>query len=349
MKFSPRIGWAALIAGLLLLAGIGMWKTASDRPPSGSLPPRVLVKNPAGVMGTSCQIAAIVKDDLDADRAGTAMKGAEAALRGVESRMSRWIEESEVSRLNRAPVGESVALSPDVMTVLKSARNAAAVTDGAFDITCRPLLLLWKEAGRRGAPPTEAEIAAAQQASRWSFLELTEEGAVKTGGEAQIDLGGIAKGYAIDRAIEDLQISGIPGGLVDVGGDLRCYGSPPDGSGWVVDIQSPFGEGVLGKVRLREGKAVCTSGGYARFTEIQGKRYSHIVDPRTGYPVDAVPSVTVIAPTAMEADIWATALSVLGPEGLSRLPDGVEALLIQGDSKNLKKTATAGFPAVEYE
>ncbi|HBO43241.1 MAG TPA: hypothetical protein DD670_04760, partial [Planctomycetaceae bacterium] len=172
-------------------------------------------------------------------------------------------------------------------------------------------------------------------------IDLGDRAATKHAATAQVDLGGIAKGYAIDRALAAVRAAGTEGGLIDVGGDVAVFGKPPKGSFWPVDVRNPFGPGVLTRLHIVEG-AVCTSGDYARFQTIEGRRYSHIIDPRTGRPAWSVPSVTVIAPSAVTADIWATALSVLGPEGLERLPGDVEAILIEGSESDNKIHCTPG-------
>ncbi len=277
-------------------------------------------------MGTTCTLVAVADDR---ERARDALGRAEAALRRVEALMSTWLADSEASRLNRARAGERVALSSETLAVLQTARQAASQTEGAFDITCGPVIELWREAGRRGRLPSQSEIEQARAASSWRSIELMEGGAAKLVDTVQVDLGGIAKGYGIDRAVEAMRAAGARGGLVDVGGDLRCFGQPPDGSVWTVDVRDPFGEGRLVELGLAGG-GVCTSGSYARFVEIEGRRYSHIVDPRSGRPADAIPSVTVIAGTALDADVWATALSVLGAEGLARLPAQMEAVVVTG-------------------
>ncbi|MHC4180866.1 MAG: FAD:protein FMN transferase, partial [Planctomycetota bacterium] len=214
--------------------------------------------------------------------------------------------------------------------------------EGAFDVTCRPLIELWLAAGERGVVPDQSEVAAARAASNWELFELTDTGATKRRATARVDLGGIAKGWAIDRAADVLRRADLSGGMVDVGGDLVCFGRPPQGESWPVTVQDPLGPGDLAKLRL-PGGAVCTSGGYARFTEIAGKRYSHIIDPRTSRPADAALSVTIVADTAVTADIWATALSVLGPEGLEKLPNAVEAMIMMGTRDDHQILYTPGF------
>ena len=275
----------------------------------------------------------------------TGMQGlreAEAALRRVEGLMSAWIADSEISRLKAAGAGKEVELSAETLDVLRAARQAALDSDGAFDVTCRPLIELWRAAGDRGSGPSEAEIRKARDRCGWDHFDLTGRGLIKRTAEARVDLGGIAKGYGIDLAVLALQQSGASGGLVDVGGDLRCFGESEEGAYWVVELKRPFGDGMLARLRVKDA-AVCTSGNYARFVEIAGRRYSHIIDPRSGRPAKAVPSATVLAPSAMTADIWATALSVLGEEGFSLLPRQVEAMIVLGSAEDHRAICTPGF------
>jgi thiamine biosynthesis lipoprotein len=140
----------------------------------------------------------------------------------------------------------------------------------------------------------------------------------------------------------------IAGGLVDVGGDLRVFGEPPSDRQWKVDIRDPYRkESILLTIRIAEG-AVCTSGDYFRYVEIGGRRYSHIIDPRSGQPAREAHSSTVAAPSAMIADAWATALSVLGPRGFELLPKDMEGLVVYGERKSPRLVATKGFIDLIY-
>ncbi|MCJ7752256.1 MAG: FAD:protein FMN transferase, partial [Armatimonadetes bacterium] len=325
----------ALILGLAALTGVALWKTSA--PPPFSAP--FLVSHPEGVMGTTCTLVAVTADPAQGQKA---LRDAESVLRRVEGLMSTWLSDSEISRLNQAAAGEEVALSPETLLVLDTASGAALETDGAFDVTCRPVIELWREAAERGSLPSDAELENARAASSWELIELTPTGASKQAGSARVDLGGIAKGYGIDQSLDAMRAAGVLGALVDVGGDLRCFGQPPQASLWMVDVRDPFSEGRLAELGVW-GAAVCTSGDYARFVEIEGRRYSHIADPRTGRLAEAACSVTVVAQTAMEADIWATALSVLGRDGIERLPSGVEAMLVIGEADDYDMVCTPGF------
>jgi len=326
-----------LLLGLLALVGLGMWKTGGRNAPPQVLMPRRI----EGVMGTDATLAVVLHPNdrlLGAD----ALQEAEQSLRDAEAELSTWIHRSELGRLNRAKATVEVPLSAHARQLLQTARRAHRETGGVFDITCRPVIELWRTAGQRKQLPTDDQIAAAQNESNWGTFELTDRGAKKRKPTARVDLGGIAKGYAIDQALGVLSRSGIAGGLVNIGGDLACFGHPPAGEAWEVDVQHPFRDGPFGTLQIAGG-AVCTSGNYRRFTEIDGRRYSHIIDPRTGRPAEQTASVTVLADSALTADIWATALSILGTDGFGRLPAGVEAMVIEGDRDDYRVHATGVF------
>ena len=325
------------IGCLAVLVGVGLWITGGDLG-RGRL---VLNRRPKAVMGTTCSLAVITEARAQ-EAADVALDHAEAAIRKVEARMSSWLEDSEISRLARAPVGKSLPLAPETLEVLSVAREACRETGGAFDVTCSPVIRLWRDAAGKNRPPDDSQLLQAREQSSWDLFELGDGRAARLGPEACLDLGGIAKGHAIDRAVEILKREGLQGGLVDIGGDLACFGLPPAGQFWIVDIQNPFDSSVLIKLRLVEG-AVCTSGDYARPIIIGPRRYSHIINPASGRPTDALPSVTVFAPKARTADIWATALSVLGPKGFERLPRDVEAMIVVGTADDFSIIATAGM------
>jgi len=337
-----RLIGGSLILTLLVLTGVGLWKTSDRQAPDRIAPNRIaVVRRCRAVMGTSCTLAAVVPPGSEA-HAEEVLQEAEAVLRRAEARMSSWLKDSEIGRLNAADADEEVPLSPQTLEVLRLARRTNVQTGGAFDVTCRPLIELWREAGKRGAVPGPSELAATRAASNWELIQLGDSGVTKLKATARVDLGGIAKGYAIDRAADVLRRANLSGGMVDIGGDLVCFGAPPEGESWPVDVKNPLGPGHLATLRLPSG-AVCTSGGYARFIQIGGKRYSHIIDPRTGRPADTALSVTVVAADAVTADIWATALSVLGTEGLEQLPDGVEAMMMVGTKDDPEMVCTDGF------
>lgn len=333
-----KLNWrpAAAVLALGLLVFVARLRIGADDHRLASA-----THSPQRIMGTDSRLIAIAP----ASRPYIASRGvddAEQTLRRAESLMSTYLDASQVSQINAAPADQWITIDPQVATVLSAAQRFHERTDGAFDITARPLFQLWRRSAAAGHLPKAADIAAARGASNWKLLQIPDHRIRKQSTTVQIDLGGIAKGYAIDQAIEAMQAAGCEGGLVDVGGDVRVFGPPPRGERWHVGLRDPFSGEVLMNLAIDD-RAVCTSGNYARFVEVGGRQYSHIVDPRTGHPADLVPSVTVVAPVAMTADGWATALSVLGEEGLELLPDEVEAMMIIGDREDYHAASTPGF------
>jgi thiamine biosynthesis lipoprotein len=263
--------------------------------------------------------------------------------------MSTYDSGSELSCLNRAATGERVPLSGSTVEVLEEARRLSERTGGAFDVTVRPLMKLWESSARRDRVPSAAELKTARRRMGLENLDLGPDSATKHLEALEISLDAIAKGYAIHRAVEAMRGHGLTGGLVDVGGDIECFGRPLDGRAWRIAVQHPRSADRLLTLELGgqlPGRAVCTSGDYRRYMTIAGRRYSHIIDPRSGRPAEAAASVTVIGPDAFQADGWATALSVLGPnQGLARLPVGNDwqALFVIDEAAGVAIRKSNGF------
>ncbi len=302
------------------------------------------------VMGT---IARIVAVGMDEAVAAECIEAGFSELVGVDELMSDYKEDSEISRVNRDAGREAVEVGEAVFEVLERSVEFSEKTGGVFDITVGPLVDLWRAAGEGGRMPTEEDIAEAEAKVGYDKLKL--DAAKRTVRFAvdgmRLDLGGIAKGYAIDKAVVAMREKGAIGGMVDVGGDIRCFGAPPRGRGeWMVGLQNPSiskadtsGQLVL-TLKLAD-KAVATSGDYRRFVLIDGKRFSHIVNPVAISAAGELVSVTIIAASALEADALATAVSVLGSEkGLELVEksEGVEAILIPvGDEGKIIKSSGA--------
>ncbi len=322
-------------AATLVVAAVVLHLNAPDQVTRGI--------HPKGVMGTTCTIV-IHADKKNVNAFSKGPEQAERKLRHVEALMSSKLDRSAISIINTSPVNEPGRFPTEVMTVLREAKIAHKETGGAFDVTIGPLIELWKYSGRVETVPDEMLITQARQASQWTDFKLGDDDSVtRTRDTAMFDLGGIAKGFGIDQAVETMIDSGATAGWVDVGGDLRFFGQNPEGVDWSIKIRDPFDEDrILGRVHITEG-SVCTSGNYNRYVTIGDQRFSHIIDPRTGMPADASPSVTVVAPTAIQADIWATALSVLGPDGLAKLPEGVHAMMLVGDDTSYETFMSDGF------
>ena len=346
-RTSLAIVLAVLTAIVVLIAVVTRQGSVADKPALARM-----VARPQGVMGTRAELTAIVRAD-QLDLARRALHLAENRLRGVEALMSRYIEFSEVSRLNAVSEGQSVQLSEETLEVLTAARKLTEQTLGAFDPTFAPVFALWAKCGRQDPPrvPTADELAAARKICGWKhFQSVGTDRVKKITSKAAIDLGGIAKGYALDEAAEAMRTAGVVGALVNVGGDIRCLGSRGDGTPWRVEVRNPFrsaeGAAPLAVLRVSDG-AVCTSGNYERGEVIHGRRHSHIKDPRTGLSVDSAPSVTVIADNATTADGWATALSVLGPDGLDLIPakSNIQVMVVFGTADEHRFRKTPGFDA----
>lgn len=330
----PALGIVAL---LVVLSMVGLWRDG------GEADPLQFSYQPSAVMGTQCKLTVVMPKSKGSD-GDHVLRAAEAALRDVEVHMSTYLGSSELSQFNAAPAGKIVELSPQTMEVLRLSRELCTRTGGAFDVTCRPIIEVWKHAGKVGRLPTKDEIAEAKDHIGWEHIKLLQSAAQKRIDEVSVDLGGIAKGYAIDLAIQAMIAGGATGGLVDVGGDVRSFGRRADGKRWRVGVRNPFAQSLMETLEI-EAAAVCTSGNYERFVEIRQKRYSHIVDPRTGWVAEMTPSVTVVAPTAAVADAWATALSVLGVDGMRLIPSGsrIEAMIVVGTPQDYQTHRTAGF------
>jgi thiamine biosynthesis lipoprotein len=319
-KFAETWTWltAAVILTVLTVAGVRLASRREPGFPSRSAAPLV--------MGTTCRLVVVgPAGPLDAGQLDGALLAARRELEAVERRMSTYDPDSELSRFNRSPIGQPMPLSPPTLEVLRAAAQLSRQTGGAFDVTMRPLGLLWREAGQRDQLPDSEELKRVRTQVGFQHVSLDADAASRQIAGLEISLDAIAKGYAIHRAIQAMQRFPLAGGLVDVGGDIECFGRPADAEYWRIAVQDPRSNGRLLTLRLGGPDcppiAVCTSGDYQRFVTIRGHRYSHILDPRTGYPVERAASVTVIGPDATRADGWATALSVLGPdEGLRMLP-----------------------------
>ncbi len=251
------------------------------------------------------------------------------AMKDVEQRMSAYEPLSEVTAINAAAGEGAVRVSEDTFEVIALALEVAEMTGGTFDPTVFPLVEIWQQ-----PLPSQEAI---DEALAWvdhqkvildpdtQQVELLETG-------MGLDLGGIAKGYAVDRAAQELRRAGIERALIDAGGDLYGLGQRIDDTPWRIAVQHPrAGDRYLVVVPLVE-QAVVTSGDYQRYTEVAGVRYHHIYDPRTGWPADTgLISSTVLAPSADWADGLSTALFVLGLRAAMELVerlDGVEALLV---------------------
>lgn len=288
------------------------------------------------VMGTFANIIAV------ADSPRTAKECINAAineLNRIDRMMSSYDPDSQLSQINKNAFKEPVFLGPELSEVLSAAVAYSEKTGGAFDITVGPVVDLWRQAEKAKKNPSKKQLEAARSKVGYKKLQFGQfGGTLKFGVEGmRLDLGGIAKGYAIDLAVRAMQDTGALGGMVDVGGDIRCFGSPPKSrDNWLVGLQDPAVEdGLLLVLKLND-MAVATSGNYQRFVVVEGQKHSHILDPQTSSSADKLTSVTIIAPKAIDADAFATAVSVMGAEKglllIESTPD-TEAVVIPAENK----------------
>jgi thiamine biosynthesis lipoprotein len=290
-------------------------------------------------MGTTLTFIAYTNQHVDeaAVRAGIARAIEE--MRRLEDLMSEWRADSEIGRLN-AQAGEWVSVSPATLEVVEKSLWVGKLSGGVFDITFQTMSGLWRFGGDSDPQPklpAQAAVAAAKKLVDYRKVEVNaERSALRIGKEQKIGLGGIAKGYIVDRAASILKNAGIDAFLVQAGGDLYGAGKKPDGSRWVSGIQDPRGaQGSFFATLELEDHAFSTAGDYARSYVIGKKRYHHIIDPRTGYPATACRSVTIWAKDAFVADAIDDAVFILGPErGLELVESTDDAGAVIVDSQN---------------
>jgi thiamine biosynthesis lipoprotein len=298
-----------------LALGVGVFVVAA-LPSLGRRVPR-LVRRRVPLMGTIGEVGVV---HADARAAHAAIDRAFDALRDVEARMSRFLPDSDVGRANARAAFEPVRVGEETAFVLERALALAEASGGRFDPCLGRAVALW-DVTRRTAPPAADEVRryAGRRLHRALRLERGARGAlVRFEDEAvAIDLGGIAKGHGVDRAVAALRAAGVEHALVNVGGDLRVLGERPGGGPWRVGVRDPLdGRRIAETFDLTDG-AVATSGDAERFFEHGGRRYHHILDAETGAPRRTrLHSATVRAPTCLEADGAATlAFLALAPAG----------------------------------
>lgn len=242
----------------------------------------------------------------------------DAILQAFNQIASTYIADSELSQLNAAPTGTWLPVGENLYDMLLIATEISVLSNGAFDITVGPLVSRWgfgPEA--RAAAPEEAEVAALLTQIGYQRLAIDFSAQqVQKQGDISLDLSAIAKGFAVDQVAAWLEYRGFSRYLVEIGGELKVAGASPRGGPWRLGVELPDAlPGQVQRAVLVEAGAIATSGDYRNYYELDGKRLSHTIDPRSGYPVEhKLASVTVLADTAAEADAWATAFSVLGPE-----------------------------------
>ncbi len=290
-------------------------------------------------MGTHLAFAAYTTPRVDAKAVRAGFDAAIAEIRRIEALMTTWRADSEISRINAAAGKAPVVVGDETFGVVKESLHASAISEGTFDITFQTLHGLWKfDEDLDPHPPADKDIKARLASVGFRNVKIDEANktVMLAKERTQIGLGGIAKGYAVDRAVAVLDGIGLSSFFVQAGGDLFARGKKPDGSPWQAGVRDPRGpEGKYFATLPISDHAFSTAGDYERSYVIGNKRYHHIIDPRTGHPATASRSVTVWAPTALLADELDDAVFILGPEkgvALIESIDGVATVIV--DAKN---------------
>jgi FAD:protein FMN transferase len=284
-------------------------------------------------MGTTVEITLMGSHEEEVRKA--AMQAFQE-IRRIEQLMSPKTTSGDVFRINQSAGMEWVTVSPETLDVIRKAKEISTLSEGAFDITVAPLTQIWRTAREKGIPPSAEEVNKLLELVNFREILIAPEGKVflKKKGMA-IDLGGIAKGYAVDKTFEILKSLGHENIIVNAGGDLRAGGKRLN-QPWTIGIQHPReSDKLMAKVLLSD-SAMATSGNYERFFMYQGKRYGHIFNPTDGFPTEACQSVSIFHKECMTADALATAVFVLGPEkgyALCQKMDGVHCLLVDQEGK----------------
>ena len=328
----PVPGRSFFIKGTILLALLALLPTLQS---CGSRKP---FRETMFLMGTLVEVVAYPDTAPVRESVGRAFE----RMSHIETLAGPHSETSPLAPLRK---GGSVTLPEDLREVMSVALGTARRSSGAFDPTMGKVIDLWGFEGEDHRIPPSSELKTALETVGYSRIEMDSNGVVSSTGPAWLNLGGVAKGYAVDAAVNIMKKEGVKGGIVNAGGDLRVFGKRPGRKVWRVGIQDPDNpQGMAGVLDLAGG-SVATSGDYERYFTVDGIRYHHILDPKTGRPArSGLRSTTVITSDCVLADALATAAFVLGPakglDLLERTP-GVEGILIE-DGGGILKTSGVG-------
>ncbi|MGD8718290.1 MAG: FAD:protein FMN transferase [Candidatus Zixiibacteriota bacterium] len=301
-------------------------------------------------MGTVVSARAIAPDEETARRAAEA---ALAALAEAEDIASYYDPDSELSRVNREAGERPVPISPDLFELLELARETAEASGGYFDPTVAPVIAAYGIKDKAPRWPDDEELAGVMEGVGYEgiILDAGNMTVAYAHPAMVVDLSGIAKGWAVDRARAAMEAAGATAGIVEAGGEVACFGGGPGAEeAWRVGVKHPAGEGLYGTFELGEG-ACATSGGYEQKYEADGHKFSHLFDPTTGRPAATGPAgVTVTAATCAEADAWATALAVIPAAEAGRMikrAEGPGSLILKEDGKKIIPEICGNFPEIK--
>tara|TARA_R110002124_G_scaffold231181_1_gene396412 strand:- start:2587 stop:3567 length:981 start_codon:yes stop_codon:yes gene_type:complete len=291
------------------------------------------------LMGSRFDITVVAEDSITAKN--YIESGIEEIDR-IEKLISSWDENSQTSEINKYAGIKPVKVEAELFNLIERAMMISKLTDGAFDITYASMDKIWKFDGSMRKMPSEEDIRASVTKVGYNNILLDKEKLtvfLKIKG-MKIGFGAIGKGYAADMAKKLLLAKGVTSGIINASGDMNSWGKQVDGNEWKVAITNPLNKNKVFALLPISNGAVVTSGDYEKYVEFNGKRYSHIIDPRTGYPSTGIISVTVFAPKAELADALATSVFVMGKEaGLDRINQlpNIECIIID-DKGNISKS-----------
>lgn len=334
-----RIFWSMAAAVLLFYLMVGRCRVVEG-------PPEVMLTGLT--MGTTYTIK-IAGPGVE-ERASATAQAVDALLQQVNNIFSTYIEDSELSRFNKSDGSVPFPLSNGLRRVIEISLEVSRQTGGAFDITVGPLVNAWGFGPDTPAKlPTDAEIAALRERIGYEKLTLENGTLRKARPDVYCDLSAVAKGYGVDCVARKLDELGIANYMVEIGGEVRTRGTHQAGTPWKIAIEKPVtGQRVVEHIVPLSNLSMATSGDYRNFFDMDGRRYSHTINPSTGRPIEhRLASVSVLHPECAWADAYATALNVLGPEEGYALAErlGLQALfIVRNDDGAFTERATRGFP-----
>ena len=303
-----------------------------------------LVSQSRFLLDTIIDITVVSRNQKEAT---AAIDAAYAEIERIEALLSKYVPESQVSAINRhAGESETVQVDAEVVAIIQRALNYAERTSGMFNMAMGAIIDLWGVGTEHEGVPDDDDVYHRLQLIDSRNVEVGEQTVRLAQAGMSIDLGGIAKGYGIDRALAIIREHGIQHMLVNAGGDIRSAGAKPDGTPWRIGIQHPRKSGLLGVVELRDA-AITTSGDYERFFVYEEVRYHHLFDPRTGTPARGCQSVTILTGTAEAADVYSTAVFIMGPEqGLAFIEEHseLEGMIVRVDGSIATSSGFAYTP-----
>lgn len=318
----------------------------------GCSKPQEIQKISGDAQGTTYHISFWSPEKVDI---ATIQQAVEAEFNRIDMQLSNYRKDSVIEQLNSTVSNEPLAVSEEIISLIEQARVVSVASGGCYDLTIKPLFDLWGFNGDKLSPPDAATLQAALKQVGFAQIKVIDANHIqKLNPNLKIDLSSIAQGYSVSRMVALLEQHGIENYLVEIGGELQTRGQKPDAVPWRIALEKPLSsERTMQKVVTIKGGeplAIMTSGTYRHFFDVDGKRYSHILDAKTGSPVDHnTVSVTVLHTNPTEADAWSTALLCLGKTaGIAAANKaGIAALFIEQQGEAFNEFRSMPFEALK--